>query len=100
MMAMNLRRINILRDKFKLDIGLSDHSLSSIPAIISVTKDVKIIEKHVTFSRSMYGSDAKHSMTIEEFKVFIDYLNQASVHRTSKFVNSIWRILFCCIPRL
>lgn len=82
---MNLRRINILRDKFQLDIGLSDHSLSSIPAIISVTKGVKIIEKHVTLSRKLHGPDHKASLEISEFEDFIKDIRDAELLYHSKY---------------
>ena len=57
--------------------GFSDHTMGNVASILSLAYGAEYIEKHVTFSRRMYGSDAKHSMEIDEFIVFIEQLNEA-----------------------
>jgi N-acetylneuraminate synthase len=37
----------------------------------------QVIEKHLTFSKKMYGSDAKHSMEPAEFKCLVLSLREA-----------------------
>ena len=76
---MNLKRIDNLKEKFNLDIGLSDHSLSDIPAIIAVTKSAKVIEKHVTISRKLKGPDHKASLEIPEFNDFVKKIRDAEL---------------------
>lgn len=56
-----------MRDRYKLPVGLSDHTLTNYAAFAAVVLGASVIEKHFTFSRHMYGSDAKHSMEPTEF---------------------------------
>ena len=57
-----------MRDRYNLPIGLSDHTLSNYSSFSAVSLGATVIEKHLTFSRKMYGSDAKHSLEPDEFK--------------------------------
>jgi N,N'-diacetyllegionaminate synthase len=56
-----------MRARYGLPVGLSDHTLSPYAAFAAVALGASIIEKHFTFSRLMYGSDAAHSMEPAEF---------------------------------
>jgi N-acetylneuraminate synthase len=62
----NLDTINLLRQKFRTEIGLSDHTLGNVSAIMSIAYGVKIIEKHFTLKRDDGGPDAGFSMEPEE----------------------------------
>jgi len=53
--------------RFELSVGLSDHTLDIFVPIVAVSRGASVIEKHLTFSRSMYGSDARHSLEPEDF---------------------------------
>ena len=69
-----LNNISILGNKFQLKRGFSDHTIGSVASILAVGEGAEYIEKHVTFSQSMYGSDAKHSMEIADFPSFVEDL--------------------------
>jgi N-acetylneuraminate synthase len=56
-----------MRDRYNLPVGLSDHTLSMAASIAAVALGASVIEKHLTFSRRMYGSDARHSLEPNEF---------------------------------
>lgn len=60
-----------MRDRYQSPIGLSDHTLTPYASYAAVTLGASIIERHVTFSRKMYGSDAKHSLEPDEFTELI-----------------------------
>src|SRR5262249_51592694 len=59
-----------MQTRYGTRVGLSDHTLGSAAAFAAAALGAKVIEKHVTFSRLMYGSDARHSMEPGEFRAF------------------------------
>ncbi|SDZ17666.1 N-acetylneuraminate synthase [Proteiniborus ethanoligenes] len=67
----NLRVIPNLRDTFGTIVGLSDHTLGHTVPLGAVALGAKIVEKHITLSRSDGGPDAKFSMEPDEFKEMV-----------------------------
>ncbi len=66
---LSLGTINFLRERYSLPTGFSDHSLGIDSALAAVAMGAKVIEKHFSFARDLWGADHKVSMTPEEFKV-------------------------------
>ena len=67
----NLRTIPDMRERFKLPVGLSDHTMSSSVAIASVALGARILEKHFILDRGIGGPDAAFSMNKEEFSEMV-----------------------------
>jgi sialic acid synthase SpsE len=67
-----LNIISEMKSRYKTMVGYSGHSLNNHIAYASIVLGAKVIEKHFTLSRDMYGSDAKHSMLPNEFKELVD----------------------------
>ena len=85
---LNLNFISILKKKFKLPVGVSDHSHGYLTPIIAKSLGVTIIEKHVTMSRKLVGPDHKASLTIKEFKHMIKL-----VRNTEKILGQSRKII-------
>lgn len=51
-----------MKARYRLPVGLSDHTLTSYAAVAAVVLGAEVIEKHFTLSRHLYGSDARHSL--------------------------------------
>jgi len=81
---MNIKRMDLLKKKFNLQVGLSDHSVSFTPALVAVTKNAPIIEKHVTYSKKLKGPDHQASLEIKDFKTFVDYIKETEFLCNSK----------------
>ena len=59
----NLRCIETLRKKFNCNVGYSGHEDSSyVICVIAASLGASSIERHITLSRSMYGSDQSASL--------------------------------------
>jgi N,N'-diacetyllegionaminate synthase len=71
-----LNVISEMAKRYQTSVGFSDHTLGVAAAIAAAAMGATVIEKHFTFSRSMYGSDAKHSMEPVEFKVLTQALKE------------------------
>lgn len=51
--------------------GFSDHTLGFAASIAAITLGATVIERHVCFDRRGYGTDCRHSLTLDEFGRFI-----------------------------
>jgi N,N'-diacetyllegionaminate synthase len=55
-------------------VGYSDHTLGLYAPVAATALGATVIEKHLTFSRMMYGSDAPHSLEPKEFKQMVEMI--------------------------
>jgi pseudaminic acid synthase len=69
---MNLVTLPYLAKIFRLQVGLSDHSLSTIIPISAVSLGALVIEKHITLSRNDKSFDSAFSLEPKEFKEMVD----------------------------
>jgi N-acetylneuraminate synthase len=58
----NLRIINTLREKFDCDVGYSGHETGLAISYAASTLGITSLERHITLSRAMYGSDQAASL--------------------------------------
>lgn len=65
---LNFGTMNFLKERYGFPVGFSDHSIGVEVALAAVAIGAKIVEKHFSFSRDLWGSDHKVSMTPEELK--------------------------------
>lgn len=68
----NLCMIADLANRFKVKVGLSDHTLGSIAGITAVSLGACMIEKHFILDRSIGGPDAFFSMNELEFSQMVE----------------------------
>ena len=73
----NLRNIPWLREKFGVEVGLSDHTIGHTAAIAAVTLGATAIEKHFTLSRADKGPDSEFSIEPDELQVLVQSTRDA-----------------------
>ncbi len=64
----NLRTIPDLREKFGVQVGLSDHTLTNTASIASVALGATVIEKHFILDRNEKGPDSEFSLEPNELE--------------------------------
>lgn len=69
-----LNIITKMKERYDCEVGFSDHTSGYGASIAAAILGANVIEKHFTFSKKMYGSDAKNSMEPSEFSIFCDEL--------------------------
>lgn len=74
--SVGLNVITEMKARYNLPVGFSDHTTGMAAALGAVSAGASVIEKHLTFSKKMYGSDAKHSMEPEMFRLFCQTLRE------------------------
>ena len=66
----NLNNIDILKKKFKCEIGFSDHSTDNSVAMLAISRGVRVIEKHIALEGQKDGLDIDFSIKGKEIKKF------------------------------
>jgi N,N'-diacetyllegionaminate synthase len=72
---MNMHCLAELKTRFKVPVGLSDHTTDNLSAIVAASLGAVMIEKHFTLDRNLPGADNALSMEPQELKE----LKQATV---------------------
>jgi N,N'-diacetyllegionaminate synthase len=84
---MNLACMARLRQRFELPVGLSDHTLDNMSAVVAASLGAVMIEKHFTLDRKMPGVDQPISMQPEDLrKLKSDTLNVTKILGDNKKV--------------
>ena len=65
---MNLGCLDGLRSRFELPVGLSDHTLDNLSAVVAASLGAELIEKHFTLDRNLPGVDQSISMQPEDLR--------------------------------
>jgi pseudaminic acid synthase len=68
---MNLITIQDMKKRFKLPVGLSDHTLNITTSIVAISLGAKLIEKHFTLSREINTPDNFFSLEPKEFEELV-----------------------------
>jgi N-acetylneuraminate synthase len=79
-----------LRARYGCAVGLSDHSGTIFPALAAATKEVEVIEVHLTLSRQMFGPDVTASVTpaeLAEMARGLRFIEAMRAHPVDKSVS-------------
>jgi N-acetylneuraminate synthase len=85
-----------LKARYGVDAGFSDHTSGPYAALAAASLGASVIEKHLTFSRKMYGSDARYAAEPDEFAELVRGIRAVEVllaNPVSKEVTSGLRVM-------
>ena len=68
----NIRMIKTLKEKYNVEVGLSDHTLSNTAAIAAIALGASAIEKHFILDKKDVGPDSSFSINPNQLKKLID----------------------------
>ena len=69
--SLNLRVIGALRDRFRVPVGFSDHTVGLWAAPVARALGAVVIEKHMTLGRRLVGPDHPMSLEPKHFEKFV-----------------------------
>ena len=76
---MNLSLIPVMKNRFNVMVGLSDHSAGYEAATLAVAAGARVIEKHVMLDSAEDNPDKGFSMTMTEFKEMVDMVRRTEI---------------------
>jgi pseudaminic acid synthase len=81
----HLARMELLRERYKLPIGLSDHTLGNSASLAAVAMGASVIERHFILNRSQGGPDSSFSLEPNELKNLSIQIKQIEESIGNKF---------------
>lgn len=63
--SLNLNVIKAFKDRYRCLVGYSGHEENVEPTVIAVMLGACVIERHITLSREMWGTDQKSSLEVD-----------------------------------
>lgn len=73
-----LNVISEMKQRYDVDVGLSDHSGTIFPSLAAVSLGATMLEAHVVFDKRMFGPDSSSSLTVDEFKTLMSGVRDIS----------------------
>lgn len=73
----NLLTIPDIKQRFKVESGLSDHTMGIEGPVVAVSLGAKVIEKHFILDKSIGGADAHFSLDESEFTAMVSAVRTA-----------------------
>jgi len=68
----NINMVSTLQKMYPdIPIGYSGHEQGITPSVLAASLGAKVVERHITLDKTMYGSDQSASIEMEEFKFLI-----------------------------
>ena len=61
---LNLRMLTTLQERYHCIVGYSGHEQDLEPSVVAAVMGAKIIERHITLSHEMWGTDQAASLTV------------------------------------
>lgn len=79
-----LNIIPLLKQRYQLPIGFSDHSGEIYPGLAAVALGADILEFHAVFDKAMFGPDAIASLTIKQIKKLVQGVKEIAIDLNSE----------------
>ena len=85
---LRLSNIKYLKEKYKLQVGFSDHTVDYSVALTALSLGATFFEKHITLDKKMNGPDHAFALIPQEMELYINFLtsfhNQLRNHEYQK----------------
>jgi len=66
-----------MKKRFRVEVGVSDHTMGSLVPTVAVSLGATVVEKHFILDRNLGGPDSAFSMEPQEFKEMVESIRQA-----------------------
>ncbi len=75
----NLAALPLLRERYGVVPGLSDHTMDVVVPVAAVALGAKIIEKHLILDRALGGVDSSFSLNVDEFREMVEAVRKTEL---------------------
>lgn len=85
---LNLKMIDFLKERYHCLVGYSGHEQNVEPSVIAACVGAKVIERHVTISPNMWGTDQKASLSVHAMNMLSNRIKDIPV----MMGDGVWRL--------
>lgn len=85
----HIGQMKAINEKFNINVGLSDHSLSNLPSIVACVNGAKVIEKHFILDKNLNTPDSFFSLDKSQFALLVDDIRAAAKMIITSNLNAI-----------
>ena len=76
---LNISVMETLKTEFFCDVGYSGHERGFFPTLCAVARGATVVERHLTLDKTMYGSDQKASIDMEELAEMVRQIRRIEI---------------------
>lgn len=73
----NLAMIADFKHRYRVKVGLSDHTLGITAPVVATALGARVIEKHLILDKSIGGPDSSFSLDVDEFTEMVNQVRMA-----------------------
>lgn len=70
----NILSMDFLRERYGCHVGYSDHTLGILAPMVAVARGADVIEKHITLSKTFFGTDHILSADPAELRLLVEHV--------------------------
>jgi len=73
---LNLLTISDMRERFGVEVGISDHTMTTTVCVAAVALGARVVERHIILDRNIETLDSTFSTDAREFKALVEAIRE------------------------
>jgi pseudaminic acid synthase len=76
---LNLRTIADIRERFGVEVGISDHTMTQTACVAAIALGARVVERHIILSKEIESLDSTFSTDAQEFAALVSAIREAEI---------------------
>lgn len=76
---LNLRTIADIRDRFGVEVGISDHTMTQTACVAAIALGARVVERHIILSKEIESLDSTFSTDAQEFAGLVSAIRETEI---------------------
>lgn len=76
---LNLRTIADIRDRFGVEVGISDHTMTQTACVAAIALGARVVERHIILSKEIESLDSTFSTDAQEFAALVSAIRETEI---------------------
>ena len=76
---LNLRTIADIRERFGVEVGISDHTMTQTACVAAIALGARVVERHIILSKEIESLDSTFSTDAQEFAALVSAIRETEI---------------------